>query len=47
MPACAKTNEIFLENIITGDEIWAHYYDPGTKQQTSLDKSSSLPQIKK
>jgi hypothetical protein len=29
---CAKADEDFFKNIVTGDERWAFIYDPETKQ---------------
>ena len=33
----------FLKRIITGDECWVHFYDPETKQQSSLWKKPEDP----
>ena len=39
--------DAFLDRIITSDETWLHYYDPETKQQSSVWKSSDSPPPKK
>jgi hypothetical protein len=33
----------FLDRIITTDEIWFHYYDPETKQQSNQWKNVDSP----
>ena len=33
----------FLKKIVTGDESWVHFYDPLTKQQSSLWKAATDP----
>ena len=35
--------EAFLKRIVTGDEVWLHYYDPETKQQSSEWKRPTEP----
>ena len=39
--------DAFLDRIITSDETWLHFYDPETKQQSSVWKSSDSPPPKK
>jgi len=31
-----KEGEVFLKNIITGDKIWVHHYDPKNKRNTVI-----------
>ena len=42
-----KEGEQFLSRIVTCDEVWVHFYDPETKQQSSVWKHSSSPPPKK
>ena len=37
----------FLDKIVTTDETWLYYYDPESKQQSSIWKSSDRPPPKK
>ena len=35
-----REGEEFLRRIVTGDEVWLHFYDPETKQQSSVWKTA-------
>jgi [histone H3]-lysine36 N-dimethyltransferase SETMAR len=39
--------EVFLNKIVTGDEVWLYQYDPETKQQSSVWKHPASPPPKK
>ena len=39
--------DAFLNKIVTGDESWAHYYDPETKRQSAEYRHKDSPQQKK
>lgn len=39
--------DAFLKRIITTDETWLHYYDPETKQQSSVWKTKESPPRKR
>jgi len=45
--ANANSNENFLKNIITGDEMWVYGYDVETKMQPSQWMGKGSPQPKK
>ena len=38
-----REGEAYLKRIVTGDEVWLHYYDPELKQQSSVWKRTSDP----
>ncbi len=38
-----QLGEAFLRSIVTGDETWIYFYDPETKQQSSIWKTSEEP----
>jgi hypothetical protein len=38
-----KKGDGFLKHVITGDEIWVHCYDPGTKKVSNEWHHSSSP----
>ena len=42
-----QENLEFLSKVITADETWLHYFDPESKQQSSVWKCSSSPTPKK
>jgi len=42
-----KEGEDFLKKIITGDETWAHRYDPENKRQSMEYCHKESPQPKK
>ena len=43
----SNTDEIFLKNVITGDETWVYGYDVETKVQSSQWVGKSSPRPKK
>ncbi|CAF4888914.1 unnamed protein product [Pieris macdunnoughi] len=42
-----EEGEEFLDSIVTGDETWAHYYTPETKEQSKQWRHTHWPKVKK
>ncbi|PSN32414.1 hypothetical protein C0J52_17540 [Blattella germanica] len=42
-----RNDPLFMEKVVTGDEMWIYGYDPETKQQSSQWKSPASPRPKK
>jgi len=42
-----EEGEEFLDSIVTGNETWAHYYTPETKEQSKQWRHTHSPKVKK
>lgn len=45
--ALSEKGEEFLDTIVTGDETWANYYTPETKEQSKQWRYTHFTKVKK